>query len=114
MNHFYSEDEMFIGRAISASPYRDDVMDRQWSTGLGDRMLLVDCVIFHRKDLFFFFNHFYHSRHVFSVYCHFGDIIDLKSETCLRVDAQMTISPPRDGQGQLGEKIFHPAAQSLR
>ena len=39
---------------ISASPYRDDVMDRQWSTGLGDRMLLVDCVIFHRKDLFFF------------------------------------------------------------
>ena len=46
---------MFIGRVISASPYRDDVMDRQWSTGLGDRMLLVDCVVFHRKDLFFFF-----------------------------------------------------------
>lgn len=105
---------MFIGRAISASPYRDDVMDRQWSTGLGDRMLLVDCVVFHRKDLFFFFlNHFYHSQHVFPVYCHFGDI-DLKSETCLRVDAQTTISPSRDGQGQLGEKTFHPAVQSLR
>ena len=37
----------------------------------------------------------------------------LKSETCPCLDAQTTVAPSREGQGQLGEKTFHTAAQSV-